>query len=55
MKPDFEKALDEALLREKKLKERYIEAVNDMVKLKRRLKNCICPHCGFLFEQALKK
>jgi hypothetical protein len=24
-------------------------------RLKRQLKNCVCPHCGFGFEQALKK
>ena len=23
-------------------------------RLKTKLKNCICPHCGFGFEQALK-
>lgn len=38
----------------KELKERYIEAVNDMARLKRKLKNCVCPHCGFGFDQAPK-
>lgn len=32
-------------------KEQYIIAVNDMARLKKKLKNCVCPDCGFGFEQ----
>ncbi len=38
-----------------RLKERYIEAVNDIAQMKRNVKKCKCSNCGFGLDQALKE
>ena len=39
----------------KQLTERYIEAVNDFAQMKRNIRKCKCPDCGFGLEQALQE
>lgn len=51
---EYQERIERLQAKNEKLKERYIEAVNDLAKHKRKPKNCVCPHCGFGFEQALK-
>ena len=51
--PDYEKAAELLIDKVDKLREQIVELKAENKKLKRRLKKCICPHCGFGFEQAL--
>ncbi len=57
LEKEMDKLRTEGRLKDKEiagLKERYIEAVNDGAQLKRKIKKCKCPECGFSLEQALK-
>jgi len=37
--------------RNRKLNKYIMELEEENKELKRRLKNCVCPHCGYGFEQ----
>ena len=44
-------AVDVIVRQQEQIKQQQAEIKS----LKKRLKNCVCPHCGFGFEQALKE
>ncbi len=40
--------------RKSEYREKVAQLEKQIRQLKRKLKNCVCPHCGFGFEQAQK-